>query len=182
MIHTCPRCELRFLTHTELQEHLRADHHLDATQFDPLHYRPLEQRPPTRRYLVIGNRTLNEPAVIDRIAELAKGGHVHIVVPATASDPDAAGDDEVLALASYRMRHAVDLLHERGIDAEGELGHFDPVRAVAHALEHEPADEIVVSTLPRGASKWLDIDLPTAVEHRFGLPVTVLTAPDDVKP
>ena len=27
-IHTCPRCELRFLTVAELGDHLRADHHV----------------------------------------------------------------------------------------------------------------------------------------------------------
>jgi len=182
MIHTCPRCELRFLTHTELQDHLRADHHVDTTQFEPFHYRPLEERPPTKRYLVVGNQTLGEPGVLDRIAELTKDGHVHLVVPTTSPEPGSERvDEQALALASFRMRRAVDVLHEREIDAEGEVGHFDPVRAIAHALEHEQADEVILSTLPKGVSKWLQVDLPTAIEHRFGLAVTVITASTDVR-
>jgi hypothetical protein len=99
------------------------------------------------------------------------------VVPATVGRAAASVDDKALALATYRMRHAVDKLHELGVDAEGEVGASDPIRAVARALEHEPADEIILSTLPNGVSKWLEVDLPKALEHRFGLPVTVITAP-----
>lgn len=29
MVHTCPRCELRFETDTELEDHLEVDHHVD---------------------------------------------------------------------------------------------------------------------------------------------------------
>jgi hypothetical protein len=85
-------------------------------------------------------------------------------------------DDKSLALATFRMRHAIDTLHQFGVDAEGEVGVTDPIRAVARALEHEPADEIIVLTLPHDLSKWLQVDLPKALEHRFGLPVSVLTA------
>jgi hypothetical protein len=176
MIHTCPRCELRFLTAAELTEHLRIDHHLDTDGFERFHYKPLERRPPTKRYVVIGNQTLSDEALMERLRELAKDGHIHLVVPATSKGGLEGVDDKSLALATFRMRHAVDKLHELGVDAEGEVGAADPIRAVARALEHEPADEIILLTLPRDLSKWLDVDLPTALEHRFGLPVAVLTA------
>ena len=83
MVHTCPRCELRFLTDAELKEHLRVDHHLDTDGFERFHYKPLERRPPTKRYLVIGNQTLSDESLIARVRELAKDGHIHLVVPAT---------------------------------------------------------------------------------------------------
>jgi hypothetical protein len=177
MVHTCPRCELRFLTASELTEHLRVDHHLDAEGFERFHYKPLEARPATKRYLVVGNQTLSDETLIARVHDLASDGHIHLVVPATVGSAAASVDDKALALATYRMRHAVDKLHELGVDAEGEVGASDPIRAVARALEHEPADEIILSTLPNGVSKWLEVDLPKALEHRFGLPVTVITAP-----
>jgi hypothetical protein len=177
MVHTCPRCELRFLTAAELTEHLRLDHHVDADAFDVFRYKTLERRPPGKRYLVVANQTLNDEAVMQTLGKLAKDGHLHLVVPATPSTPGSDQvDDKGLALATYRLRHAVDKLHDLGIDAEGEVGHLDPVRAVARALQHEPADEIIVSTLPGGVSKWLDVDVPKSLEHRFGLPVTVITA------
>ena len=31
-VRQCPRCELRFLDEWELQDHLRADHHVDGLQ------------------------------------------------------------------------------------------------------------------------------------------------------
>jgi hypothetical protein len=176
MVHTCPRCELRFLTATELTEHLRLDHHVDVDGFERFHYKPLEERPPNKRYLVVGNQTLSDDSLIERLRELTGTGHVHLVVPATSGDGAHGVDDKSLALATFRMRHAVDKLHQLGIDAEGEVGVADPIHAVARALAHEPADEIVLSTLPRGLSKWLEVDLPTALERRFGVPVTVVTA------
>jgi hypothetical protein len=177
MVHTCPRCELRFVTEAELKEHLQVDHHLDTDGFERFHYKPLERRPPSKRYLVIGNQTLSDESLMERLRELANDGHIHLVVPATSgkggSEP---ADDKTLALATFRMRRAIDKLHGLGVDAEGEVGVVDPIHAAARALEHEPADEIIVLTLPHDLSKWLEVDLPKALEHRFGLPVAVLTA------
>jgi hypothetical protein len=130
MVHTCPRCELRFLTAAELTEHLRVDHHMDTDGFERFHYKPLERRPPTKRYVVIGNQTLSDESLIDRLRELAKDGHIHLVVPATTSKGGLETvDEESLTLATFRMRHAIDRLHELGVDAEGEVGGADPIRA-----------------------------------------------------
>ena len=40
-------------------------------------------------------------------------------------------------------------------------------------IEH-PQDEIILSTLPPGISRWLKKDLPHRVEQRFALPVTTV--------
>jgi hypothetical protein len=178
VIHTCPRCELRFATSAELEEHAQVDHHADPGQFERFHYKPLAQRPHGTRYLVVANQTLTDEGLLERIHGLVgSAGHVHLVVPATASDPASTDvDDKTLPLATLRMRRAIERLHALGVDAEGEVGVPDPVAAVAHAQQHEPADEIVLSTLPADASHWLKVDLPTALTRRFGLPVTVITA------
>ena len=56
---------------------------------------------------------------------------------------------------------------------EGEVGDGNPMLAIEDALrDHGPFDEIVISTLPRGLSKWLRIDLPHRAEAAFGLRVT----------
>ena len=97
-------------------------------------------------------------------------------LPATPPAGSERADDRELALATYRMRHAVEFFRSRGIEAEGEVGHPDPIHAVARALDHEPADELILSTLPAGTSHWLEVDVPKALERRFALPVKVLTA------
>jgi hypothetical protein len=175
MIHTCPRCELRFSSETELTDHLKVDHQANPEEFERLHYKPKPVKGVGKRYLLLANRTLEEPWLLPRLLDLAEGGHFHIVVAPTAVDRFDRADDKELALASYRLRHMVDKLHEADIEAEGEVGHTDPLRAVTRALEHQKADEILIATLPLGASKWLDVDLPAALHRRFGLPVTTLT-------
>ena len=178
MIHTCPRCELRFTTAAELEEHTQLDHHADPGQFERFHYNPLTRRPEGKRYLVVANQTLPDPELLERLRDIVgRDGHVHLVVPATPVDQRSDEvDDKSLALATFRMRRAVEKLKEMGIDAEGEVGVPDPVLAVARGLQHEHADEVVLSTLPAARSHWLKVDVPTALTRRFGLPVTVVTS------
>ena len=51
----------------------------------------------------------------------------------------------------------------------------DPMDAIEEALHDGDYDEIILSTLPRGASAWLHIDLPHRVAH-LGLPLTTVVA------
>ena len=44
--------------------------------------------------------------------------------------------------------------------------------AIADAMGHDHFDEVMLSTLPIGASRWLHLDLPTRVRRRYGVPVT----------
>jgi hypothetical protein len=175
-VHSCPKCELKFLTENELAEHLRVDHHTDAETFERFHYKPLARRPAGRRILVVANQTLDDPKLLERATALGReGGHFHVVAPATPPPGNDRADENTLALATFRLRKFVDALHELGIDAEGEVGPSDPVRAAGQAIEKEPADAIIVSTRPKGISRWLDVDVPAALEHRFALPVEVVT-------
>jgi hypothetical protein len=177
MVHTCVRCELRFANEAELEEHMEIDHHADPAEFDRFHYKAKPERPTGKRYLVLANRTLDDDATFGQLEALAKqGAHFHIVVPPDPAPGTDRTDDRGLALATFRLRHIVDRLHRAGVEAEGEVGSTDPIHAVGRALEHERADEIVVSVLPRGASKWIEVDLPAALHRRFDLPVTTLQA------
>jgi hypothetical protein len=47
--------------------------------------------------------------------------------------------------------------------------------AIEEALHDGDYDEIILSTLPRGVSAWLHIDLPHRVAH-LGLPLTTVVA------
>ena len=48
--------------------------------------------------------------------------------------------------------------------------------AIEEILREGDFHEIIVSTLPQGVSRWLAVDLPTALHRRFALPVTIVTA------
>jgi hypothetical protein len=48
------------------------------------------------------------------------------------------------------------------------------VRAIDDVLLDRRYDEIILSTLPPGVSRWLKLDLPRRVEQRFALPVTTV--------
>ena len=43
---------------------------------------------------------------------------------------------------------------------------------VPDALADRAVDEIILSTLPPGLSRWLALDLPSKVRARFDIPVT----------
>jgi hypothetical protein len=51
----------------------------------------------------------------------------------------------------------------------------DPMDAIEEALHDGDFDEIILSTLPRGVSRWLHLDLPHRVGH-LGLPLTTVVA------
>lgn len=180
MIHTCPRCELRFERETELRSHLDRDHGMATEVFEPLHYEGRSGRTPTtpaaRRYLVVANRTLQAEELEARIRELARAAPARffLLVPA-----DPVGGETVAhahRLAESRLRHVVDVLQADGIDAQGAIGDADPFLAVEDILEKERFDEIVLSTLPPNLSRWLAADLARRLERNFHLPVSQVRA------
>ena len=65
-----------------------------------------------------------------------------------------------------------------GSEVAGMIGSHDPVAAVEDALNMHGFDEVIVSTLPARASRWLHLDLPSKVAGmgvrvtRVGGPVT----------
>jgi hypothetical protein len=62
-----------------------------------------------------------------------------------------------------------------GSDVGALIGSHDPVAAVEDALNLHGFDEVIVSTLPAHASRWLHLDLPSKVAG-MGVPVTRVSA------
>ena len=63
-----------------------------------------------------------------------------------------------------------------GATVDGEVGVENVMDAVAECLRVRSYDEIIVSTLPLGASRWLHVDIPHRLAHKFSIPVTTITA------
>ena len=89
------------------------------------------------------------------------------------------GHDRAYALARQRLDRALDHLRLLGATVDGEVGDPNPLEAVRVALGHFAADEILVSTLPRGLSQWLRRDLPARLREGCGIPVTHVVAERD---
>ena len=63
-------------------------------------------------------------------------------------------------------------MRESGLEhVEGRLGDPDPAAAVMDVWDPMKFDEIVVSTLPTGSSRWLGLDLPHRLERLTSVPV-----------
>jgi nucleotide-binding universal stress UspA family protein len=151
-----------------------------------------------RRYLVVANQTLGGVELDAEIRKRLEGEPCafHVLVPNTrATDyysfAAAAGhvpmaaviaecgpsmDEEATAQAQQRLEKLVARLRELGAQAEGELGHPEPLEAIAQVLAGGRFDGVILSTLPQPISRWLRMDLPRQVRRDCGLPVVVITA------
>ena len=127
-----------------------------------------------RRYLVVSNQTLGGAALAAKVRAVIEEGDVefHIVVPATAPSRFAWTEGQARAVASERLEKALGWFTSIGATATGEVADEHPLYAIRDALREQPVDEIIISTLPPGMSKWLRQDLPRKVQKEFELPVT----------
>ena len=128
-----------------------------------------------RRCLIVANQTLMSPQLREEVLRRRDAGEYefHVVVPATHAHGTALWTEgHALADAHDALEGALGHFRAEGIDATGEVGDADPVLAVNDVVTRQGVDEIIVSTLPPGVSKWLKRDLPHRLERRFGLPVT----------
>jgi hypothetical protein len=130
--------------------------------------------------LVIANRTAESPELLEALKSRAEQGDAvfSLLVPATphgvawAADMHSGGSE-----AEQHMEAAVERMRAEGLQVTaGKVGDPDPVAAVQDEVNFTKYDEIIVSTLPGGISKWLKLDLPHRVERVTGLPVTHVTA------
>jgi len=132
-----------------------------------------------RRYLIVANQTLLGDPLLGRITECMASGpcQFHLVVPATHA-PGRAMQTESRdrAFAAQRLREGLERFRALGADVEGEVGDARPIDAIRDVMLHAPPfDEIIVSTLPPGVSRWLRQDLPHRISRTFELPTTTIT-------
>jgi hypothetical protein len=132
-------------------------------------------------YLIVANQTLASPTLADAVAKrIASGGaSFHVVVPATPVSHGLTWDEaEAEAAAQERLDQVLERLRRLGAEATGEVGARDPVAAVEDAMRTRVVEEVILSTLPPGISRWLGQDVPSRLRHAVDVPVTVVIAPD----
>jgi hypothetical protein len=141
--------------------------------------------PDPAHVLVVAHQTAATPGLLDAVRERAElsPARFHLVVPRQAHgmhkvvDPQDAGANEaqtVLDQALPRLSEAA------GSRVTGSLGDAEPLMAIHDAINLGHYDEIIVSTLPLGVSRWLKLDLISKT-RALGLPVTHVQAANKVE-
>jgi hypothetical protein len=152
------------------------------------------------QYLVVANQTLGGKELLDAIRErIARGpAEFWVLVPATPpthlindfaavsgyfpvspdllSAADLQAREQGIAAAKSNLDTALHRLREAGAKADGAVGDPDPMKAIEEAVAQRRFDEIILSTLPPGISRWLALDLPHRVQRKIAVPLTVITA------
>ncbi|TMF34507.1 MAG: hypothetical protein E6I26_11885 [Chloroflexi bacterium] len=128
--------------------------------------------------LIVANQTLPSQDLATEVTRrIASGSRdFHVVVPATPPPGSGFTWDEEAArtAAEERLEAFKKRLADQGATAEGEIGDRDPVQAARDAARGRDVFEIILSTLPTGASKWLRQDVPGRMRSAFDVPVSVV--------
>jgi hypothetical protein len=122
--------------------------------------------------LVVANVTADSDELIEALKERASRGACGF----TLLVPAPAGGKAGREAARARLAAALERMRSEGLEVEGRVGDHDPIAAVHEAWDPTKWDEVVVSTLPTGASKWLQVDLPHRVEKLTGVQVSHVVA------
>lgn len=129
------------------------------------------------RILVVANQTACGPELLEvlhqRMSE--RPSEVTLLVPATPPQHQLTFTDaDGRVLASQRLEAALERFRADEIVADGVVGDANPVLAVGDILLDRSFDEIILSTLPAGVSRWLKMDVAHRLETHHGLPVTTV--------
>ena len=132
---------------------------------------------PMSTALIVANQTLPSQTLADAIAERIRSGvtSFYVVVPATPIPHGMTWDEDASRReAGERLNRFLEQLRGQGVEASGEVGDRDPIAAVRDALRGREVDEVVLSTLPPGISRWLGQDVPSKLRHNIGVPLEVV--------
>jgi hypothetical protein len=138
-----------------------------------------------KRILIVANQTAAGAHLTTYVkGRMAEGEcRFTLLVPATpTADHLTWTEGEARTVAEGRMKEALAHLRSIGADVEGVVGDPRPLSAIGDVLLAQPQDEIVLSTLPLGVSRWLKQDLPHRAERQFRLPVTHIVAEAAAQP
>jgi hypothetical protein len=120
----------------------------------------------------------SEPISADRLRAALGGAtdDAEIMVVAPALHHSAlrfwlSDADEAIRRAEVVQRATVKGFDDAGLDASGDTGEGDPVKAVEDVLVTFPAERIVLFTRPSSERRYDEGIDANALQERFGLPV-----------
>jgi hypothetical protein len=117
--------------------------------------------------LVVANVTATSDELLTALKEREKQGACRFTLVMPRSGDGAA----------ERLDKALEAMRAAGLGkVDGRVGDPDPVVAAMEVWDPMTFDEIVVSTLPTGVSRWLGLDLPRRLEKLTGVTVRHVVA------
>ena len=131
--------------------------------------------------LIVAHQTAATQPLIDAVADRARQGEVrfHLVVPRRPHgidklvNPQDTGHEDAQQVLDDALPK---LSQAAGSEVTGSIGDSEPLMAIEDAVNLGNYDEIIISTLPLGVSRWLHLDLIHKA-RALGLPVTHVLAP-----
>jgi len=134
-----------------------------------------------RRVLVLANETVVADELLHELRAIDDKGKAQyfVCVPANPVDTGQAEYkgavylwDATRAAAQERLDYTLSALRADGLTAEGDLGDYRPLRALADAVAAFSPDQIVISTLPPESSVWLRDNVVDRARSLYDMPVT----------
>jgi hypothetical protein len=135
---------------------------------------------------VVANRTLHGEELRAELRRRAvSGAELHIVAPILCSRVHyiASDVDQELAEARDRLSTALDWAEAERVAVTGKIGDANAaLGAIEDELRLYGADEVIISTYPRGKSNWLETGIVERLRNELDIPVTHLIVDPDRVP
>jgi hypothetical protein len=129
--------------------------------------------------LVVANVTADSPELIQALKERAARDTCSFTLLVPAPAAGSVGREA----AQERLEAALARMREAGLqNVEGRVGDPDPIVAVMDVWDPMKFDEVIVSTLPTGSSRWLGLDLPHRLEKLTSVPVRHVVSQPEREP
>lgn len=137
------------------------------------------------RVLVLANQTVEADELREELKRIDETGQAQyfVCVPANPVDTGQAEHkgavfiwEATVEAAQQRLDYTLDSLRSAGLDAEGALGEYRPMQALADAVKQFGPDRIVICTLPPDRSAWLRFDVVERARAEYEVPVTHVVA------
>jgi len=128
----------------------------------------LAPRAEPHRVLVLANETADSVELLDELRRIGAdhAANYFVVVPASPVETGVAATHGPLDVmeatqeaAKARLDYTLSTLRAENLEADGALGEYRPLRALADAIDTFHPDQIVIATLPLESSVWHRFDV-----------------------
>jgi GABA permease len=138
------------------------------------------------RVLVMANETANSAELLDELRRIGadNAASYYVVVPASPIETGVTATHGPLDVmeateqaAQARLDYTLSTLRSENLEADGALGDYRPMRALADAVDTFHPDQIVIATLPLESSVWHRFEVVDRARAEYStVPVTHVVA------